>query len=159
MMINENFVFDLIIIDEALTKSLKSSELFDFDENIKIILSSMIQIIRELEVNNHIKKFVSESFKLVEELINDNELLKMNEFFIVKIKNRFKEIRNKKEIMTRAEKAKTKFIKQDSFDFEHVEVNFRRDDRDDRDDRDERSSKEIKKFSVADTAAVIKVNI
>ena len=161
-MINESFVFDLIVIDEALTKSLKSSKLFDFDENIKIILSSMIQIIREFKINNHVEKFAFESSELVKELINDNKLLKMNESFIFKVKDRFKKTRNKKEVMTRAEKAKTTFIKRDSFHFKHIEVNFRRDDRnnyDDRDDRDERSNKEIKKFFVADTAVIIKVNI
>ena len=44
-----------------------------------------------------------------------------------------KEAKNKKEIMTRAEKAKAKFIKRDSFDFELVKASFRRGDRDDRD--------------------------
>ena len=139
-----------------MTESLKSSELSNFDENTEIILSSMTQIIRELEINNYVKKFTFEFFELAEELINDNELLKMNESLIVKVKNRFKEIRNKKEIITRAKKTKTKFIKQDSFDFEHVEVSFRRDDRDDRDERD---NKEIKKFFVADTAAIMKADI
>ena len=61
--------------------------------------------------------------------------------------------------MTRAEKTKTKFIKQDSFDFKHVKVNFRRDDRDDRDDRNKRSSKEVKKFFVADIATIMKADI
>ena len=61
--------------------------------------------------------------------------------------------------MTRAEKTKTKFIKRNSFDFGHVEINFRRDNRDDRDDRDERNNKEIKKFFVADTAAIMKADI
>ena len=42
MIINMNFVFDLTIIDEALTESLKFSELFDFDENIEVILLLMI---------------------------------------------------------------------------------------------------------------------
>ena len=41
-MINKNFVFNLIIIDEILTKSLKFSKFFNFNENIEIILSSMI---------------------------------------------------------------------------------------------------------------------
>ena len=161
-MINENFISDLIIIDEALTESLNFSKLFDFDENIEIILSSMIQIIRELEINNHVEKFASEPSKLVEKLIDNNNLLTVNELFIVKVKDRFQRTKNKKEIMTRAEKAKTKFIKRDSFDFKHVEVNLRRDDRDDRDDhddRDERSSKEVKKFFVTDTAAIMKANI
>ena len=40
-MASENFISDLAVIDEALTKSLKSSELSDSDENIEIILSSM----------------------------------------------------------------------------------------------------------------------
>ena len=96
MMINENFVSDLTVIDEALTKSLKSSELFDLDENTEIILSLMTQIIRELKVNNHVEKFISESSKLVEELIDDNNLLIVNEFFIVKAKDRSKETKNKK---------------------------------------------------------------
>ena len=80
----------------------------------------------------------------------------MNEFFIVKAKDRFKEIRNKKEIMTRAEKVKTKFIKRDSFNFKHVEISFRRDDRD---DRNERNNKKVKKFFVANIAAIIKADI
>ena len=152
-MINEDFVSDLIVIDEVLTKSLKSPKLFNFDENIEIILSSMIQIIRELKINNHIEKFVFESSELVEELINDNELLKMNEFLIVKTKDRSKKAKNKKEIMTRVEKAKAKFIKRDSFDFKHVKINFRRD------DRDEQNSKEIKKFFVTNIATIMKTNI
>ena len=61
-----------------------------------------------------------------------------------------------KKIMTRAEKIKTKFIKRDSFDFEHVKVNLHRDDRD---DRDERSNKEIKKFFAIDIATIMKTNI
>ena len=110
-MINENFVFDLIVIDKVLTKSLRFLKLFDFDENIEIILSSMIQIIRKFEINNHVEKFVSEFSKLVEKLIDDNNLLIVNELFIVKVKDHFQKIKNKKEVMTRAEKAKTKFIK------------------------------------------------
>ena len=96
MIINENFVFNLTVIDKALTKSLKSSEFSYFDKNIEIILSSMTQIIRELKVNNHVEKFTFKSFEFVEELINDNELLKMKEFLIVKVKNRSKKTRNKK---------------------------------------------------------------
>ena len=47
-------------------------------------------------------------------------------------------------------------LQRNSFDFEHVKINFRRDDRD---DRDERSNKEIKKFFVTDIATIIKVDI
>ena len=115
--------------------------------------------------------------KLVEELITDNKLLIVNELDIVKAKSRFKETRNKEKVMTRAEKTKTKFIKRDSFDFKHVKVNFRRDDRDDRDDcndyddcddrdnyddrdnDDDRSNKEIKKFFVTNIVTIMKVDI
>ena len=55
--------------------------------------------------------------------------------------------------MTRTEKTKTKFIKRNSIDFEHVKVNFRRD------DRDERNSKKIKKFFVVNTAAIMKADL
>ena len=90
MMISENFVSDVTVVEKALTKSLKfSSELFDFDENIEVILSSMTQIIRKLKINNYVEKFVLKSLKFVEELINNNELLFVNELFIVKIKDRF----------------------------------------------------------------------
>ena len=89
-MISENFVSDVTVVEKALTKSLKfSSELFDFDENIEVILSSMTQIIRKLKINNYVEKFVLKSLKFVEELINNNELLFVNELFIVKIKDRF----------------------------------------------------------------------
>ena len=155
-MINENFVFNLIVVEKILTKSLKSSsKIFDFNENIEVILSSMIQIIHELKINNYFKKFVFESSKSAEELINNNKLLLVNEFFINKIKNYFQTVKNKKEIMTRAEKAKTKFIKRDSFDFEYVKINFCRDDRD---DRDERNNKKIKK-SFANIVTIIKADI
>ena len=95
-MISENFVSDLTVIDEALTKSLNSLKFSDLDENTEVILSSMTQIIRELEINNHVEKFAFEFSKLVEELIDDNNLLTVNEFFIVKVKDRFKEVKNKK---------------------------------------------------------------
>ena len=156
MMINKNFVSDLTVIDEALTKSLRSSELSNLDKNIEIILSSMTQIIRELKINNHVEKPASEPSKPVEKLINDNNLLIVNEPFIVKAKDCSKEAKNKKEVMTRAEKAKTKSIKRDSFDFEHVKINLCRDDRD---DRDERSNKEIKKFFAANIATIIEADI
>ena len=135
-MINKNFVFNLIIIKKTVIKLLKSlSKLSDFNENTEIFLLSMIQILRELKINNYIEKFIFESSKLVEKLINNNRLLFMNEFFIVKIKNYFQKVKNKKEIMTRAEKTKTKFIKQSSFNFKHVKINFCHDNRDDRDKR------------------------
>ena len=117
----------------------------------------MTQIIRKFKINNYVEKFVFESSKLVEELINSNELLIINQPFIIQIKNCFKKTKNKKEIMTRAEKAKTKFIKQDSFDLEHVKVNSRcddRSDRNDRDDRNEQNNKKIKKFFVVDIFVV-----
>ena len=126
MMINENFVSDLTFINEALTESLKSLKLSDFDKNTEVILSSITQIIRELEINNYVEKFAFESSESVEKLINNNELLIVNELFIVQVKGRSKEIKNKKKIITRAEKAKTKFIKRNSFDFEHVKINLRR---------------------------------
>ena len=176
-MINKNFVSDLAVIDEALTEPLKSSKLFDSDENIEIILSSMIQIIREFEVNNHVEKSASEFSEFVEELINDNELLIVNEPDIVKAKGRSKGTRNKKEVMTQAEKTKAKFIKRDPSDFEHVKVNLRRDgrggrddrddhdgrddrgDRDDRDDDNNRSSEEVKKSSVTNTVTIMEADI
>ena len=167
-MTSEDFVFDLTVIDEALAESLRPSKLSDPDENIEVILPSMTQIIRELEANNHVEKSAFEPSEPAEELIDDNNLLTVNESFIVKAKGRLKRAKNKKGVMTRAEKAKAKFIKRDSFDFEHVKINLRRgdrggrdgrDDRGDRDDRGERSSKKIKKFSAADTAAIMKTDI
>ena len=124
-MINENFVSDLTIIKKVFTKSLKfSSKLFNFDKNIEVNLSSITQIIRELKINNHVEKFVFKFSKPVEELINDNELLTVNELFIIQVKNRFKKIKNKKEVITRTEKTKTKFIKRDSFDFKTYKSQF-----------------------------------
>ena len=55
--------------------------------------------------------------------------------------------------MTRIEKTKTKFIKQNLFDFKHIKVNFRRN------NRDKRNNKENKKYFVANIATVIKINI
>ena len=154
MMINKNFVFNLTVINKALTKLFKISKLSDFNKNIKVILSPMTQIIREFKINNHVEKFASEFSKSVEELIDNNNLLIMNELFIVKVKNRSQEVKNKKKVMTRAEKAKTKFIKRNLFDFEHVKINLCYDDRDDRDDRDDfndrdkQNNKKFKKFLI-----------
>ena len=58
--------------------------------------------------------------------------------------------------MTRAEKTNTKFIKRNSFDFEHIKINLHRDARD---DRDERSNKKIKKFFVTNIVTVMKADI
>ena len=107
----------------------------------------------------------SEPPEPAKELISDNELLTMNEPFIVQAKGRFKEAKNKKRVMTRAEKTKAKFIKRDPSDFKHVEVSLRRGDRgdrgtrDDRDDRGERSNKKVKKFSVTNIVAIMKTDI
>ena len=65
----------------------------------------------------------------------------MNKLFIIKVKSCFKEIKNKKEIMTRAEKTKTKFIKRNSFNFKHIKINFCYDNHDNRDNRDEQNNK------------------
>ena len=90
IIINKNFIFNLTVVKEALIKSLKSLfKLFDFDKNSEIILSSITQIIHELKVNNYVEKFISKSLKFAEKLINNNELLFINELFIIKIKNRF----------------------------------------------------------------------
>ena len=136
MIINEDFVFNLIIINKVLTKSLKFSEFSNLKKDIEVILSSMIQIIRELKVNNYVKKFAFEFSKFSEKLIDDNNLLTVNELFIVKVKDRFKKTKNKKKVMTRAEKAKIKFIKWNSLNFKYIKINFRCDDCDDRCDYD-----------------------
>ena len=103
-----------------------------------------------------LKKFIFKFSKFVEKLINNNELLFVNEFFNVKIKNYFQKIKNKKEIMTRTEKTKTKFIKQDLFDFKYIKINFCYNNRD---DCDKQNNKEIKKIFIINIATVIKVNI
>ena len=105
------------------------------------------------------QKPASEPPEPVEELISGNELLAVNKPLIVQAKGRPKEAKNKKEVKTRAERAKAKSTKRNSFDFEHVEVSFRRGDRGDRDDRDERSSKEVKKSFVTDIAAAMETDI
>ena len=41
-MINKDFVFNLTVIKKVLTKLLKFSKFFNFDENIEVILSLMV---------------------------------------------------------------------------------------------------------------------
>ena len=55
--------------------------------------------------------------------------------------------------MTRAEKAKAKFIKRDSFDFEHVKASLRRD------DREKQNNKKVKKFFITNIATIMKTDI
>jgi len=58
--------------------------------------------------------------------IDDDEALRhVNESRVIKTKDRSIEAKNKKDTMSRTNKTKTKSIKRDSFDFEHVETNIK----------------------------------
>ena len=54
---------------------------------------------------------------------NENvELLNVNESRVVQSKNRSIKVKNKKSIMSRVERKKSKLMKRDLFDFEHIEI-------------------------------------
>ena len=60
---------------------------------------------------------------MIAKLINDDvNLLDVNQFCVAKVKERFVETRNKKDTITRTKKTKTKSIRRNFFDFEHVDA-------------------------------------
>jgi len=63
---------------------------------------------------------------LIAKLIDNNvNLLDINQFCVVKFKERFVEAKNKKDIIIRTKKTKTKFMKRNFFDFEYVDTTIK----------------------------------
>lgn len=70
-----------------------------------------------------LKRLTSNLSKSIAKLIDKNvDLLDVNEFRVVKSKERSIKTKNKKGTITRTKKAKAKSIKRDFFDFEHVDA-------------------------------------
>ncbi len=120
----EDFVSDLHTINEALAKPHGDPEP---DNNADEPLPSIDDIIRDINNNNHVQRPTPEASEAVEELLDSNgvDLLNVNSPRIVKSKGRPTGAKNKKGIMSRAEKAKAKSTKRDLSSFEHVDASIR----------------------------------
>jgi len=73
-----------------------------------------------------IQRFSFEASKSIAKLIDDNvDLLDVNQFRVVKAKERFVKANNKKDIIIRTKKMKTKSIKRNFFDFDYVDATIK----------------------------------
>jgi len=101
----------------------KSNDVDDRNlSNLNVIL------LRKVDSNKNLRSSsnANELEKNVHKKIDDDETLRhVNEFRVIKTKDRFTRAKNKKGTMLRANKAKTRSIKRDSFDFEHVEASIK----------------------------------
>jgi hypothetical protein len=114
-----NFTSDRPAINEATAEPLGSMEDIDPDQP----LPDIDEIIRGLQTNNLVQRPTPEAPEPAAELIDDDiDLLDVNEPRIAKAKGRPVGARNRKGIMTRAEKAKAKSTRRDPSGFEHVDA-------------------------------------
>ena len=120
---------DFIAIKKTLTMQLEkkfANESNDVDNrnlsNLNVIL------LRKVDNNKNLRSSsnANESKKNVHKKIDNDETLRhVNEPRVIKAKDRSTRAKNKKGTMSRANKTKAKFIKRDSFDFEHVETSIK----------------------------------
>jgi len=85
-------------------------------------------LLRKVDSNKNLRPSpnANELEKNVHKKIDNDETLRhVNESRVIKTKDRFIGAKNKKGTMSRANKTKAKFIKRDSFDFEHVETSIK----------------------------------
>ncbi len=97
------------------------------DVNNRNLLDLNVILLRKVDNNKNLKSSsnANESKKNVHEIDDDEALRHVNESRVIKTKNRSIEAKNKKDTMSRTNKTKTRSIKRDSFDFEHVETNIK----------------------------------
>ena len=105
------------------------------DENVKTvnqILSAssensninekLIAFFRNLKRNAHIERFFSNFQNSIDEKLENVEFLNINESRKVKLKDRSKNSKNQKSLMTRAKKKAIKSTRRNFFEFEYVET-------------------------------------
>lgn len=121
-----NFILDLLAIGKAIAELLELIENLDIDLDLDQSFFDIDDIIRGLQINNLIQRSTFEASKSIAKFIDNNfDLLNVNKSRVAKAKERSVKARNKKNTIIKAEKAKTKSIKKDLFDFEHVDATIK----------------------------------
>ncbi len=86
---------------------------------------SINNIIYNINSNNYIQRFISKALESIKKrLLNSNniDLLDISLLRIAKNKDCLIEIKNRKDTITRAKRTKTKFTKQNFFDFKYIDA-------------------------------------
>ena len=92
------------------------------NENFDLSKSKFETIFWNVKRNAHIERFFSNFQNSIDEKIENVKLINVNEFRIVKFKNRSKNSKNKKFVMIRASKIAIKSTRRNFFEFEYVEI-------------------------------------
>ena len=119
---------NFVAIKKTLTMQLeKKSTNESNDVNNRNLLDLNVILLRKVDNNKNLKSSsnANESKKNLHEIDDDEALRHVNESRVIKTKDCSIEAKNKKDTMSRTNKTKTRSIKRDSFDFEHVETNIK----------------------------------
>jgi len=120
---------NFVAIEEALAMQLeKKSANESNDVNDRSLFDLNAILLRKVDNNKNLRPSpnANELEKNVHKEIDDDETLRhVNEPRVIKAKDRSTRAKNKKDTMSRTNKAKARSIKRDSFGFEHVEASIK----------------------------------
>ena len=96
---------------------------FSIEKQIFETFSEFDFIVRNMKKNNHVE-FSIEKYDSIENELIDDDFFNVNDFEQMKVKERSREIKRKKSLMTKTQKKIVKFIRRDFSRFEHVKQRF-----------------------------------